>query len=195
MTETARQAQRLATWRGIQATAIRLVGERGFAAVTVDDVAAAAGTSRRTFFNYFPTKAAALFDPDPELAGHLQELIGRAPVTGDPWADLRWICTSFVAAGQDDVLAVRRRLVAEFPELGEYQASVHRHVETALAGWARQRLPGDPLTARLLASVAAAALGAAFATWDPATAPAEFVRLADRALTLARVECPVHVDR
>ncbi len=157
------------------------MAERGFTAVTVDDIAAAAGTSRRTFFNYSPTKAAALFDPDPELAARLRALTERAPVTDDPWADLRWICREFVGWGPQETLHVYR-LVAGSEELADYPVQVHRYVEGALEAWALRRLPGDPLGARLLTSAAGAALVAAFRTWDPATAPAEFVRLTERAL-------------
>ena len=186
MTQAPRQASRLATWRALREATVRLVAERGFAAVTVDDVAAAAGTSRRTFFNYFPTKAAALFDPDPELAQRLARLTEEAPVTDDAWADLRWICASFVRWGPDDTLHVYRQ-VAGSGELGDYPVQVHRHVETALEAWAGRRFPDDPLGARLLASAAGAALTAAFRTWDPATPSAEFVALADRALAQVHV--------
>ncbi|SEP23324.1 TetR family transcriptional regulator [Trujillonella endophytica] len=183
-------ASRLRTWRGIQAAAVRLVAERGFAAVTVDDVAAAAGTSRRTFFNYFPTKVAALFDPDPEMAGRLRELVDRSPRTDDPWADLCWICRGFAAAGSHEGLALRRRLLGEFPEFGEYVGSAHGFVERALAAWAQRRLPDDPLHARLLTGAAGAALSAAFRTWQPEQPTEEYVRLLDRALAALRVAPP-----
>ena len=192
MPEPPREADRLAahrraTWRGIQAAAIRLVAERGFTAVTVEDVAAAAGTSRRTFFNYFPTKVAALFDPDPELAGRLRDLVERAPRTDDAWADLCWICRSFVPAGSAEALVLRRRLLGEFPEFGEYVGSAHRFVEQALAAWAHGRFHDDPLHARLLTGAAGAALSAAFRTWQPDSSPEEYVRLLDRALDTLRV--------
>ncbi len=44
-----------------RAAALDLAVERGWDQVTVDDVAARAGISRRTFFNYFSTKDEALF--------------------------------------------------------------------------------------------------------------------------------------
>jgi AcrR family transcriptional regulator len=190
MAEPPREAHRLQTWRGIQAAAIRLVAERGFTAVTVEDVAAAAGTSRRTFFNYFPTKVAALFDPDPELADRLQELVDRAPRTEDAWADLCWICRAFVAPGVDETLALRRRLVGDFPEFTEYVGAAHRYVERALATWAHGRFPDDPLHARLLTGAAGAALGAAFRTWQPDGGTEAFDRLLDRALASVRVDAP-----
>ncbi|WP_369252661.1 TetR family transcriptional regulator [Geodermatophilus amargosae] len=189
MTQSAREASRLATWRALREATVRLVTERGFAAVTVDDVAAATGTSRRTFFDSFPTEAAALFDPDPELAGRLQRLTGEAPVTDDPWADLRWICVSFVRWGPPDTIVVHR-LGAASGELLGYPVQVHRHVETALEVWALRRFPDDPLGARLLSAAAGAALGTAFLTWDPATPAEEFVRLADRAPAAVTVRRP-----
>ncbi|WP_051683544.1 TetR family transcriptional regulator [Blastococcus sp. URHD0036] len=195
MAEPSREAHRLQTWRGIQAAAIRLVAERGFTAVTVEDVAAAAGTSRRTFFNYFPTKVAALFDPDPELADRLQELVDRAPRTDDAWADLCWICRGFVIPGDDGTLAVRRRLVGDFPEFTEYAGSAHRYVERAMATWAQGRVPDDPLHARLLTGAAGAALSAAFLTWQPDGGTEEFDRLLDRALASVRVDPPGAAQR
>ena len=187
--QVARQSSRPATWHALREATLRLVAERGFAAVTVDDVAAAAGTSRRTFFNHFPTKAAALFDPEPELAGRLQRLTEEAPVTDDAWADLCWICASFVRWGPPDTLHVYRQ-VAESGELSDYPVQVHRHLQAALEAWAVRRFPGDLLHARQLAATAGAALVAAFRTWDPATPAGEFVRLADRALAAVTVRRP-----
>jgi AcrR family transcriptional regulator len=51
-----RERKKQQTWGLIAQTARRLFQERGFDAVTVADVARAADVSRKTVFNYFPTK-------------------------------------------------------------------------------------------------------------------------------------------
>ena len=51
----------------IAAAALRLFSKDGFEGVTVDQIVAAAGVSRRTFFRYFETKEDALLADYPEL--------------------------------------------------------------------------------------------------------------------------------
>ncbi|WP_211229450.1 TetR family transcriptional regulator [Nakamurella lactea] len=60
-----RETKRRETGHRIALAALRLTAEHGFDGFTVDELAASAGVSRRTFFNYFPTKEDALFN-DPE---------------------------------------------------------------------------------------------------------------------------------
>src|SRR6202042_1267121 len=78
-----RERKKLATRRLLRRAALELVGERGLANVTVEDIAEAAEVSPRTFFNYFPSKEAVLFGGDPDRAAQLRERVAtRAP--GEP---------------------------------------------------------------------------------------------------------------
>ena len=62
-----RTRKRLATRQSISDTATRLFLERGFDAVTIDDIAAAADVGRMTVFNHFPRKEDMFFDREEEI--------------------------------------------------------------------------------------------------------------------------------
>lgn len=62
-----RTRKRLATRQSISDTATRLFLERGFDAVTIDDIAAAADVGRMTVFNHFPRKEDLFFDREIEI--------------------------------------------------------------------------------------------------------------------------------
>src|SRR6187551_1743606 len=62
-----RTRKRLANRQGISDTATRLFLEKGFDAVTIDDIAAAADVGRMTVFNHFPRKEDMFFDREEEI--------------------------------------------------------------------------------------------------------------------------------
>ncbi|MFJ3921542.1 TetR family transcriptional regulator [Streptomyces sp. NPDC090022] len=65
-----RESKKLRTRRHLAATALELFLERGFDAVSVADVAAAAEVSKPTLFRYFPTKEDLVLD---RFADHQDE--------------------------------------------------------------------------------------------------------------------------
>jgi AcrR family transcriptional regulator len=63
--------------------AMRLFAERGYDAVTVADICAAADIAPRTFFRYFPTKDDVLAEPARQMAARLTAAIAAAPAEQD----------------------------------------------------------------------------------------------------------------
>jgi AcrR family transcriptional regulator len=74
-----RESKKRRTREAIAQAAADLFRERGFAAVTVDDIARAADVSRQTVFNYFPTKEQMLFDREEEISAALLALVRGRP--------------------------------------------------------------------------------------------------------------------
>ncbi|MGW7530972.1 TetR/AcrR family transcriptional regulator [Amycolatopsis sp. NPDC054798] len=72
-----RERKKLETHRTIALAALRLIDERGLDQVTVDDIAAEAGVSARTFFNYFAAKEDAVVLAYADHAERAERTIAR----------------------------------------------------------------------------------------------------------------------
>lgn len=69
--ESLRERKRRETRAQIAGTAMRLFMRRGFDAVSVAEIAAAAGVAEKTVYNYFPVKAAMFFDEADDVLAEL----------------------------------------------------------------------------------------------------------------------------
>lgn len=150
----ATQAQR--TRAAIRAAALTLTRERGYAAMTVDDVAALAGVSRRTVFNHFASKADLLVvGLEPPAPAVVEAFVNGS---GSLLEDLG----SLLASGAEAVESERGWLLS-FPEIvrdnPEVERAVHerlRIVAQSLADAAGRRLGAEPDDPRTRAVVALA---------------------------------------
>ncbi len=150
-----RERKKLATRRSLRRVALDLVAERGFAHVTVEDIAEAADVSPRTFFNYFPSKEAAVVGADPDRVAALRERIVReAP--GEPvLTALRGVMTSEAEAWADELTELgggggptdwlrRMKGARADPHLRAAHAAQMAMVERAIAEGLAERLGTDP---------------------------------------------------
>lgn len=113
-----RERRRASTRAEIIQAAAELVLERGLHEVTVEDIAEAAGVSPRTFFNYFPTKKAAVIPgAEPLSADQVAAFVAdrETPV----WQGLQDLLAGHLARwpeARSDVARTQQLLVAH-PEL------------------------------------------------------------------------------
>src|SRR5579884_3195557 len=90
-----RERKRRETRAALSLAALRLCVRRGWDNVTVDDIAAAADVSPRTFRNYFSTKAEAV------AAGHLERMLRIADeLRTRPGGEPLWTAIANAAAAQ-----------------------------------------------------------------------------------------------
>ena len=150
----ATHAQR--TRAAIRAAALTLTRERGYSAMTVDDVATLAGVSRRTVFNHFSSKAdllvVGLEPPEPEA---VEAFINGS---GSLLEDLGVL----LASGAEAVESERGWLLS-FPEIvrdnPEIERTIHERLRTiavSLTDAASRRLGTEPDDSRARAVVALA---------------------------------------
>lgn len=148
-----RERKKLATRRSLRRVALDLVAERGFAHVTVEDIAEAADVSPRTFFNYFPSKEAVLFAADPDRITALREgVVRQAP--GEPALDaLRMVMVSDARAvaaelgelgGNPADWLSRMKEARADPHLRAAHAAQMAMVERAVTEGLAERLGTDP---------------------------------------------------
>jgi AcrR family transcriptional regulator len=158
-----RQRKKAATRDRIRASALRLFGEQGYDATTVEQIAAAAGVSHMTFFRYFPAKEdVALSDSyDPLIAA----VIAQTPAD---WPLTRRIRAVLVDGFrqiydiQRDTLLAQNKLILSTPVLQERlwasQLATQRTILEALG-------PRPGLEAKVIVAACLAAASTAILTW------------------------------
>ncbi|HEX4306518.1 MAG TPA: TetR/AcrR family transcriptional regulator [Solirubrobacterales bacterium] len=136
---------------------IAVVVERGYHASTVTQIVAAAGVSRRTFYNYYADKQEAFFDVYRQVSDFLLESMSRSGASATGWGarvraelaallealaanpDLARFCLAVPPAAGGDVAMIQRKFLARLMDvLAEYRPKRARKTtdasEYAIAG-------------------------------------------------------------
>ena len=102
-----RERKKQLTRRDLHRAALELAQENGVDAATVDAIAARAGVSARTFFNYFPTTDDALLGNDPTTEDRARAMVDAAPDDEPVRSVVRRLFDTQVTALREPVLAAR----------------------------------------------------------------------------------------
>jgi AcrR family transcriptional regulator len=191
-----RERKKARTRAAIQRAALRLFREQGFAATTVEQVAAAAEVSPSTVFRYFAGKDdLAVLDEHHSLAAVLPRLYRGQPAELGPLAALRAALRAAFAELDPDERAgrVERDLaLLQVPELWAANAGLVARAADALGGLVAERTgrdPADPAVRALTGAVVGVSLRALLdAAREPGADPVDAV---DRALALLEDGLPL----
>ncbi|WP_344491040.1 TetR family transcriptional regulator [Streptomyces enissocaesilis] len=123
-------AQRLKMRRELSAAAMELFATKGYEATTVDEIAAAGGVARRTFFRHFRSKEEAIFPDHDDTLVRAEAVLNAASPHEHP---LDTVCRGIkevmrMYAASPAVSVARYKLTREVPTLREAEiASVARY--------------------------------------------------------------------
>lgn len=184
-----RERRKALTASELEAAAYRLFGERGFDNVTVDDIAAEADVSRRTFFRYFASKEDVLLADHFVQLARLREAMAARPMDEPIVTALRnavlTLTTDFEERKEKVIL--RARLMRDTPSL-QARSLVHQKLwEEAMQEMVADRLGVDPvkdLRPGVVAAAALAAMRVAFTIWLTADCEGDVIELTKEALDL-----------
>jgi mycofactocin system transcriptional regulator len=163
----------------IESAALDLFSAQGFEQVTIDDIADAAGISRRTFFRHVTAKADAVWGDFDAHVVRLEALLINA--AGGHEGVLASICGAYVevndyTAADLPMLRQRMHLILTEPALQAHSQVRYAAIDRVVAAHVARRTGVHPeaLVPRLVATSTRAAATTAFEVW-----------LADGAIPLA----------
>lgn len=171
--------------RELRLIALRLFASRGFDNTTIEQIAAEAGVSERTFFRYFTTKASVLWT---EFETEVEMIRSALAAVPDDMPLMDAVRGAVVAANHyqaDDVPEMRMRmhLIATVPALSFSAAEHYEAWERAISEFAGRRLgqPADSLYPLTVGRTTLAACRAAYDRWS-VRADADLTTYLDAAL-------------
>jgi AcrR family transcriptional regulator len=193
MAQTSLREQTRAVVRSLLArTALELFTENGFDNTTIDDVAAAAGVSRRTVFNYFRNKEDLALGSLSEQGDLIAARFAERPTDEDVWDSLR---EAFRVLDEIDIAAERRIEMVTLlfgdgnDSLRAGHAEKQARWQDLLSPLIEPRLPKSPhrtLEARAIAAAAITCLQAANEEWARLRGKGDVFELYDRAVQAVR---------
>ncbi len=146
-----------------------LFTEKGFDETTVEDIAAAAGTSRRSFFRYFESKSDLMAQPIVNYGASLADAIRNCPQSYSPAEVLRH---TLLTVATHSAANPRSRQVmqigATYPAARQAQIARFAQVQDEIALAFAERFKGrakDRTTARVFAALTHSLLGVIFQNW------------------------------
>jgi AcrR family transcriptional regulator len=185
-----RERKKARTREAIVVAAIDLFERQGFDATTVEDIAAAADVSQRTFFRYFDSKLDVVMAQKQHDEFDFEQAITLRPAGESPLEAFRNVVMEqlSLAMAADDDLAIRQfRMAMTSPTLRSFARehfNEHRD-EFASAFAARLGVPTDSLAPQVMATTATGALWTVVDRWvDEGASSERLVELLDEAFDL-----------
>ncbi|MET9291330.1 TetR family transcriptional regulator [Streptomyces sp. NPDC003077] len=189
-------AQRLKMRRTLAAAAMELFATKGYEATTVDEIAAAAGVARRTFFRHFRSKEEAIFPDHDDTLVRAEAVLEAAPPHENP---LDTVCRGIkevmrMYAASPSVSVARYRLTREVPTLREaeiasvarYERLFTRYLLGHFDEGAHHEGDDDPLLAEVAASAVVTAHNHVLRRWLRAGAEGDVESQLDHAFAIVR---------
>jgi AcrR family transcriptional regulator len=165
-----RERKKQQTRQALRREALRLFGERGFDATTVQDITEAADVAPRTFFLHFATKEDVLLGDARDDVAAFAELLRARPADQDAFTAVRDSVVALLAVGDTPVEESRlqARLMIEAPGLVGRVYEHYVEFETIIARAVAERYGLDAerdAYPRLLSTCAMTAVRVALVLW------------------------------
>jgi AcrR family transcriptional regulator len=176
----------------LEAVALRLFEQRGFSEVTIEEIAAAAQISVRTFYRYFPTKEDVLQLRIERRAEALRAALWARPVDEPPLHSLRVALIEVVSAEDTQLIKTWINVIVGTPSvLQSVVGGIQLKRQSMIAEFLGSRLglPSTALVPVMLAAAAEGVIQAAQTQWfiqgadtDLANAMSESLAVLERAM-------------
>jgi AcrR family transcriptional regulator len=179
-----RERKKARTRAAIRTEALRLFRERGYAATTIEQIAAAADISPATFFRYYPTKEDVVLQDDLDLL--IPEAVEAQPPSLGPIAAVRAAVRQTIEAlapAELDRLQETIALSMSVPEIrGRATDEFIRTIDLMAVPLAQRakRSPGDPAVRHVAGAMVGVIMAATMAPLSDD--PADLVAKIDAAL-------------
>lgn len=197
MADGLRERKKQETRIALSWAAVRLTVERGYANVRIEDIAAEAGVSLRTFRNYFAGKAEAIAAREVDRMAAIADELRARPADEPLWVAIRAAIEARYALGvpdggqpPDEHWVTGIRLMMSEPALQGAVGSAYAGITDELAAAVAERTGTTGLYPRLVAEVIIAARSVVTAEWLRADPPRSISVLLNEALDLLAAGLP-----